>query len=199
MIKTVVCGLAAVFLLTGPLSYAQEQTLDSTAAVVNNDIILESELDAFQKMIQSRNPGMDAITARKSALEELITRSVIVQQAKTQGADLNDTQLDRALSQVAMKNNTSPEKILDSFGKGLPVAEKRELFKQQVLISEFRNSSVRSRLSASDTEIEALAETLKKQGSVEPHYHLSQIVIPLSANPTREEYQRSRLSGQKGS
>lgn len=192
MRKTVVSGITAVFLLLNPLSYAQEQVLDSTAAVVDNQIILESELDAFQKLILARNPKIDALTARKAALEELITRSVIVQQAIAQGADLNDTQLDNALNQIAMKNNTSPENILNSFGKGLSTAEKRELFKQEVLIGEYRNSRVRSRLHASDTEIEALANTLKNQGSVEPRYHLSQIVIPLSANPTRDEYINSQ-------
>ncbi len=68
--------------------YGQEMKLDGTAAVVNSGIILESELNAATAQLQSgyRASGakIDDITARRQALSELITRSLIVQLAQNQ-------------------------------------------------------------------------------------------------------------------
>ena len=51
---------------------ANAQTLDTTAAVVNNDIILTSELDAMQKEMAanfaSRGQQVSPVNARKAAL-----------------------------------------------------------------------------------------------------------------------------------
>ena len=75
---------------------AAEVKLDSTAAVVNNGIILESELNAEQKRIEqiskARKINLDKIAARSQALENLITKNILQQMAEQQGYDLNDNQ-----------------------------------------------------------------------------------------------------------
>ncbi len=174
---------------------ANAQTLDTTAAVVNNDIILTSELDAMQKEMArnfaSRGQKVSPVTARKAALEQLITKSLILQQAKSHGLNLNDMQLDQALAQFAARNGVSVKTLLNQMGPGLNEAAQRERFREDLIIGEVRRNQVRNRIKISDSEVKLLAKNLKELGSVEPSYHLSQLIVPLSAKATPAQIQRA--------
>ena len=184
----------ALLLATSSLTLqVQAQDLDRTAAVVNDDIILQSELDATQRQLaqnfRARNQNVDAVAARKAALEQLITKSLILQQAKTQGLNLNDMQLDQALAQFASRNNTSVQAVLNEMGPNLSEAAKREKFREDLIINEVRRNQVRNRIKISDSEVKLLAKNLQQVGSVEPNYHLSQLIVPLSANAAPAQIQ----------
>lgn len=189
-----VASLSAVLLAFFGNAYAEEQVLDSTAAVVNNGIILESELNAHTQKLLSQYAAtgakVDEITARRQALQSLITRELILQIAQTNGAEVTDMQLDSTLESAALRNNTSTDKILKSYGPNLTEAQAREKFKEDYLINEIRRSSVRQRIHISPVEINTLAKALKQRGSVEPMYHIAQVVIPLSSAPNEAEYNR---------
>ncbi len=198
-IKTALSKLALLGALSASLplistsANAQEVTLDATAAVVNTGIVLESELNEQTKSLldnyKARGANVDELTARRQALQALITRSLILQLANNNGAEVTDMQLDTTLEQAALRNNTSVDKILASYGN-ISKEQAREKFKEDYLINEVRRSSVRAQVRISDTEINTLAKALKSRGSVEPMYHLGQIVIPLSSAPSEAEYQR---------
>ena len=70
-----VASLSAVLLALFGNAYAEEQVLDSTAAVVNNGIILESELNAHTQKLLSQYAAtgakVDEITARRQALNAI--------------------------------------------------------------------------------------------------------------------------------
>ena len=190
--------LAVALALTTPAAvFSAEQILDRTAAQVNNDIVLESELNAEERRQLHAHPGLTNIQARKAALEVLIAASLILQAAQAQGADLTDTQVDQALEQLALRNRTTASHLLEQLAPGKSEAEQRESFKRGYLISEFRNSRVRSRLYASDAEVDALAANLKNLGSVEPRYRLAQVVVPLASNPTEGEYNQAQAASRK--
>ena len=192
--------LGASFAIAPTLSYAEEEVaLDSTAAVVNGGIILESDLNRHTRELlqnyKTHGAQVDELTARRQALQSLITRSLILQLAQSNGADIPDMQLDSILKQTALRHNTSPEKILASYGN-IPESQARQKFKEDYLINEVRRSSVRQRINISDSEINSYAKALKERGSVEPMYHLGQVIIPLSSNPTEQEYRRAQANAQ---
>ncbi len=174
---------------------ANVQTLDSTAAIVNNDIILTSELDKATKDIaqsfKKRGNNIDVVSARKAALENLITKSLILQIANQAGFQLTDSQIDTLLDQQAIRANTTRENVLKSFANGQSTAKAREEFREQFILNEVTKSRVRSRIKISDTEVDLLAKNLRDIGSVEPRYHLSQIIVPLSANANANQVQQA--------
>ena len=186
-------SLSTVLLALFGNAYAEEQVLDSTAAVVNNGIILESELNTHTQKLLSKYAAtgakVDEITARRQALQSLITRELILQIAQTNGAEVTDMQLDSTLESAALRNNTTTDKILKSYGPNLTEAQAREKFKEDYLINEIRRSSVRQRIHISPVEVNTLAKALKQRGS-EPMYHIAQVVIPLSSAPNEAEYNR---------
>lgn len=182
--KSILTTMAALsFGMWFSVSEANELSLDSTAAVVNSDIVLQSELNEAQveveRSFKQRGAKVDAINARRAALEQLITRSIILQQGKQFGFNLTDTQITQALAQDAMRNNTTPEKLLQSYDKDEATA--RQMYADDLIIAEVRNNQVRRRVRISDAEVALLAKTLKNIGSVEPSYHLAQIILPLDA------------------
>ena len=197
---SLIAMLGASFAIAPTLSYAEEEVaLDSTAAVVNGGIILESDLNRHTRELlqnyKTHGAQVDELTARRQALQSLITRSLILQLAQSNGADIPDMQLDSILKQTALRHNTSPEKILASYGN-IPESQARQKFKEDYLINEVRRSSVRQRINISDSEIYSYAKALKERGSVEPMYHLGQVIIPLSSNPTEQEYRRAQANAQ---
>ncbi len=167
------CGLCALAPQAAPV------VLETTAAVVNNDIILTSELDALEARIRAQGAA-SGIAARKAALESLIARSLVMQQARQSGITPTDLQIDQALSSAAQRNNTTPQHILQQVAPGRPEAEAREIFAQELIANEVRRSQVRRRVNVSEHEVIQYAKRLKQQGSVEPSYHLAQIIVPLS-------------------
>jgi len=178
--------------------YAGEVKLDGTAAVVNSGIILESELNAATAQVQagyrSSGASIDDITARRLALSELITRTLILQLAKNQGHDLNDMQIDSSLKQIAIRNNTTVDKVLQRYGLANGVAYAREKFKEDYLINQVRRATVRNLIHISEAEVETLAKSLQKRGAIEPSYHLAQVIVPLSSSPNEAEYRRAKAN-----
>ena len=181
-------------LCTMQTTMAAEEQLDNTAAVVNDNIILESSLNDQTSQLLSRykshGANVDEITARKQALQTLITRSLILQLAANNGFEMTDMQLDSSLDQMALRNNTSTENVLKRYGSDKGQAYAREKFKEEYIINEVRRSSVRQRVRISDSEITTLANALKERGGVEPMYHIAQVIIPFSSHPSDNEYFR---------
>uniref|UniRef100_UPI003FEE22E8 SurA N-terminal domain-containing protein n=1 Tax=Succinivibrio sp. TaxID=2053619 RepID=UPI003FEE22E8 len=106
-------SLSTVLLALFGNAYAEEQVLDSTAAVVNNGIILESELNTHTQKLLSKYAAtgakVDEITARRQALQSLITRELILQIAQTNGAEVTDMQLDSTLESAALRNKSTTD------------------------------------------------------------------------------------------
>lgn len=207
--KTCLATITALLLgLGSSVSFAAEPAvieqsevlLDASAAIVNDDIILRSDLDQAQRTVEQnfkqRGSQVDPVTARRAALESLVTRSIILQQAKTMGYQLTDTQIDQALAQAATSNNTSPEQILASFNKG-SVALNRQAFADEMIVNEIRNNQVRRRVRISDAEVSLLAKTLRTLGNVEPSYHLAQIILPLSTSATFAQVDRATANARQ--
>lgn len=190
MVKLKTLLISSLALLATNFANAQEITIDGTAAIVNSDIILTSELDAEQRDINARfkaqNINIDPISARKAALEQLISRSLVMQMAKRQGIDLTDLQLDQALYQAANQANISVETLLKQIAPGSSESKARERFKNELIFNELKRSQVRNRVHVSQTDVNLLAENLKKAqfNEVEPQYHIAQLIVPLSATAT---------------
>ncbi len=179
---------------------AEEISLDTTAAVVNNAIILQSELDEAQEQVaaqlRARGTPVDDVSARKAALEGLITRSLVLQLAQNQGITLNDMQLDAAIAQAATRNGYSEEEFLGALARenGLTINQARERFRDELILNEVRQSRVRNRITISESEVDLLAKNLRSAGSVEPKYHIAQLIVPLSAQATGAQVQRANAT-----
>ena len=151
--------------------------LDKIVAVVNDEVILESELDekelAVRQQLRQRDaviPSADILT--KQVLERLIIEKVQLQKAARVGVRVGDDALNAALRQIADNNKLSLREfrnVLES--DGFKYADFRDSIRQEMIISRLRKSEVEDRIIVSDREIDNYLTTQAVQGNSTTSYH----------------------------
>lgn len=201
--KTFLLSLLAAALLFGPPAYAQTtQSLDGIAAVVDEDVILQSELDRAVANIlaqyasrQDQLPPRDVL--QRQVLERLILVRLQTARAQSTGVRISDEEVDAAISNIARQNNTTPEQLRQQLASdGLSFADFRNSIRDELLIQRLRQRFAQSRVSVSDAEVDA---ALAAQ-SIATQYHLAHILVgvPEGATPEQIATAQQKIDGVKG-
>ena len=206
MKKTIKNKVLASLIITcalgfGTPAYAETQTVDRVEAVVNNGVILESDLNAafikYKKHIQSNTPKGQEIpddhTIKKQVLEQLINASLVTQLGEKMGVQISDMETDQLIESVAKMSNRTVNQVYEDYFKteGLTPLQTREKIKKEALISELQHISVKKRVRISNQEIEKTMEILKEQHNVETKYDISSIFLRVDESATPEEIART--------
>jgi len=147
--------LALGFLLIVQTSPSQANIVDSCVAVVNEDVITLSEVNEagkpiFQRIAEEAPPeqlGEALKQARKTVIDKLIEKKLLVQQAKLMNISVSDEDVNRALTQILARNNTSMEQFKSELRRmGLDEQQYRENLRDQILGSKLINYEVRSKV-----------------------------------------------------
>lgn len=194
--------LAAVFVLSavGPVVLRAQalpsDTLDKIVAVVDEDVILQSELDratdSILKQYQSRGggelPPMDVV--RKQVLERLINQRVQMSRAEQTGIVVSDTDLDAAVQRIAAQNSLDVAQLRQSLIRdGFSFEEFRNSLREELLIQRLRQRFVQSRVGVTDTEVDIfLSGDAMKAGEV----RLSHILVGMPESPSPEQVDAAR-------
>lgn len=171
-------------------AWAKDYMVDRTIAIAGDEAILFSDLNSeiikYKNFVRANNrelPADDVI--RKNVLEQLITKRLILQMAAKNNIIISDTDLDRAIKQIADNNGMTPEQLMSKYrGTGLSDLAIRNTIRDDIIIDEVKRSQVRSRIHVSDQEVEHLAQVLKEQAAHMLTYHLAVINIALPVTPS---------------
>jgi len=184
--KTLLLGIAMV----ANTSFAAPQVVDKVAAVVNNGVVLESDVDGLMQSVKA-NAGQagqqlpDDKTLRHQILERLIMDQIILQMGTKMGVKVTDEQLDAAIADIAKQNNMTMDQMRSRLAyDGMNFSTYRSQIRKEMIISEVRNSEVRRRVTVLPQEVESLAQQVGNQNDASTELNLSHILIPLSENPT---------------
>jgi peptidyl-prolyl cis-trans isomerase SurA len=179
-------------LSTGPLR-AQALGLDpvdSIVAVVDEDVILRSELDRAVINIRTQFadradqlPPPDVL--ERQVLERLILMRLQLQRAESAGVRISDLELEQAIGRIAQQNNLTLDQLRAQLAAdGTSYDEFRQQLREELTAQRLRQSIVQSRVSISDTEVDiALASESMKQGQVQ----VGLILIALPDGATAEQ------------
>lgn len=142
-------------LLVLQISPCHAEIIDSCVAVVNDDVITLSEVNEagkpiFQRVAEEVSPEQLATAlqqARKTVIEKLVEKRLLVQQAKKMNISVSDEEVDQTLAQILKRNNTTMERFKDELAKmGLDEKQYRENLRDQILGSRLINYEVRSKI-----------------------------------------------------
>ncbi len=183
------------------ISTAWAAPLDRIVAVVNDEVVLESEL---QEMMQStraqlrqrQNAAPPTDVLRQQVLERLIMQRVQLQRAEEVGIRVGDDTLNAALQQIAQNNNMSLRQFRDALeDDGYNFTQFRESIREDMIISRLRKSQVEDSIVVSDREIEAFLETQQVEGDTDTSYRLAHILIslPEAADPSEVQAAKEKL------
>jgi peptidyl-prolyl cis-trans isomerase SurA len=202
--KTLLASLLAACLLAGnALAQTAVQPIDRIVAVVNDDVVLQSELDrATQNVLAQYNrqpngqlPPADIL--RKQVLERLILVRLQVAQATQQGIRVGDQEVDAALGNVARQNSMTPDQLRASLARdGIDFADFRDSLRDEIAIQRLRQRYAQTSISVSDAEVDA-AMSVQSSGA---QFHLAHILVGLPENPTPEQIStaQTKIEGIKG-
>ena len=184
--------MVLLLLLTAATAPAvADQLLDRTVAIVNDDVILQSELDAELRQIsaQLQKRGV-ALPPQNIFVQQVLQRMVInklqLQRAELGGIVISDDMLNQYLSRIAQQNGLTLADLPAAMARdGVNYADYREDLRKQATIDTLQRIDVLQRISVSDREIDSYLAAQDDGGNRE--YHLAQIFVALPNNPSPEE------------
>lgn len=141
-----------------PLQVSSE-VVDKVVAVVNDDIITQSELNeevsGIYKQLLRKNPEQSLLAAmdeaRERALDAMIDEHLVHQRAKQLRVSVRDEEIDEAYDRMKVKLRVTDEQFIDKLEKsGLTKEGYRKKLKSSILQSKLLSVDVRSKIVISD-------------------------------------------------
>jgi peptidyl-prolyl cis-trans isomerase SurA len=186
-IKSFLLGasLAATF-FAAPLAQSATQMLDQVVAIVDDDIIMASELRqrlaAVHESLDAR--GIEAPpeeTLIRETLDRLILENIQVQKGRRVGVRISDAQLNGAMERVAAQNGLTLEQFRVALEQsGQSYNETREQIRKEMIIQRVQSGHVNQRIEISEQEIENFLATEEGQKMSQPEYRLVHALLPVS-------------------
>lgn len=174
------------------------QAIDRIVAIVDNDVITESELNDKVETVklQLRRQGMqipsEAIL-HKQILERAVLEQVQLQLAENNGIRIDDETLNQAVSGIASQNSMALEEFRDALQKdGFDFVKFREDIRKEITLRRLRQQYVDSRITITDQEIDGFLATQRRQGNGSDEYHIGHILVALPDAATPEQIQQAQ-------
>ncbi len=185
-------------MMTTTASQAEElsetgQFLDGVASIVNEGVVLKSELARQTELIIMRAtdqgiPLPPADILEEQVLERLIVEEIQMQRAARIGIQISDQQLNTAIVQIAEQNGTPFDELPAILAAdGIDYGEYRRDMRKQMILEQLRQIEVTSRISVSPREIQQCLDDLDDNIVVNSSYNLSHILISIPESATSEQ------------
>ncbi len=177
--------------------------LDRIIAVINDDVVMKSELDEKVRTVkgQLKEQGTTlppSSILEKQVLDRLILTKLQIQMAENTGIRVDDESLNRTISNIAAENKLSLaqfREILES--DGYSYEKFREDIRHEILTSRLRQRQVDNRITVTDREIRNFMDNQEHQGEVETEYSLAHILISTPEGTSASEREGAKKVAEK--
>lgn len=181
--------ILAILFLQNTQPVAKEQLLDEIVAIVEDGVILRSELDRSVNNIIQQFQARGSQLPSKSVLDEqvlerLITTELQIQKADTAGVRISEAEIDKAMTQIASQNNISLQQMQMALeNDGISFADFRNDMRKDLKTEKIRNGMASQNVKVSEHEIDLfLADNTLSQKEV----RLGHILISLDAKADKQ-------------
>lgn len=189
--------LMMVVLMSGA-AQAERTLLDQVVAVVNDSVILQSELDARINTIVGRLRSQGTSLPPRPVLEErvleqLITESIQLQMAERAGMRISDNELNETLASIASRNNMTLAQFENQLAQeGVSYQEAREQIRNEMLTGRLQQRQVGNRVRVTPREIDNYLAATEGQRRTNAEYELAHILIQVNDPNDEEEVSAAR-------
>ena len=167
---------------------AQAQRVDKIVAIVDDDVVLASELDSRINSVKARLADQSGQLPpenilRAQVLEHLVNENIQIQLAQRGGIHISDEQIDQSFAQFAAGQGLSSEQLLrelNNQGKSL-TAVMRDL-RRELTLQQIQQAQVNRRIYISDAEVDNFLKSAEGQFWQKPSLNLRHIVFTLASN-----------------
>ncbi|MGH8171790.1 MAG: peptidylprolyl isomerase [Rhodanobacteraceae bacterium] len=168
------------------------EPLDRIVAVVDEDVVLQSELDRQINRVTAQYannpqqlPPRDVL--ERQVLERLILQKLQVTRADSTGVKVSDAEVDQALSNLAAQNKMDVTQLRGAvLSQGMDYDQFRRSVRDELIVQRLRQRVVQSRVQVSDAEVDTLLKNgATRRGQLRLGYIL--ITVPDGATPDQIE------------
>ena len=196
-----VIGALLLLLLAAPFASAQRVLLDKIIAIVDDDVVLKSELD--ERIVEitaaaQRNgqPLPDDLEQFESdIMKALIVENIQMQLANRVSIRYDDDTINRVLGNMASNNNLTFDQYVDALEENGVYLQTREQVRKQMTMQELQRGMVNRRIKITEQEIDNFLNSEMGRELMAADYFVDDLLIPFSAADTPEiKAEKQRLA-----
>jgi peptidyl-prolyl cis-trans isomerase SurA len=191
----VVISLATCSLLLFNVPVVAE-VLGKVAAIVEDDVILEQELDnevsnIVQRIRASNTPMPPESVLRKQVLEKIIIDKLQRQLAEKAGITVTEEMLNNSAADIAQRNNMTLQQFREELQRqGLTYKNFLDNMRNEIIINQLRGREIGGRIKVTDREVDHYLETQEQEtNGAAVEYHLGHILIAVKEAASAKEIQ----------
>src|SRR6202167_4364229 len=193
-----VLGLAALAVQGSAWAQTRElatrgELLDRVVAIVNDGVVLNSDLDAqidaiTERMRQQRLELPPQNVLRQQVLERLVVQEIELQHAGRAGVEVTDEMLTSALTDVAKRNNITLTQLPDTLKQqGVDYPSYREEVRKEITLTVLRQRDVLQHISVTPREIDQFLDKQARTPSEHSEFNVSHILISVGQEASPEQ------------
>lgn len=189
-------ALVALLLLAGlavPVQ-AQRTVLDKIIAVVDEDVVLQSELE--QRLADVRNNARQNNTPlppedelRRQVLDALILENLQMQMARRVSIRFDDDTLNRVLGNMAAQNNMTFEEFVAALEANGSYLSTREQVRKELTLRDLQRGMVNRRISITNQEIENFLNSEMGRSAMAADYLVDHMLVAIAEEEPAQSIQ----------
>src|ERR1700728_2526105 len=196
-----VCALVVAQMLLLSPAFAQTRDisvhgdlLDRIAAIVNDGLVLKSELDqqmtSVEKRLQEQKVELPSQSVlQQQVLDRLVLQEIQMQRAKHVGLTMTDEQLNGALQEIAARNKIPFDQLPTALAaQGVDYKLYRESMRKELTLSTLRQRDVIAHINVSPHELDQYLARQQSAAATD-EFNVSHILLslPQAATPQQLE------------
>lgn len=196
-IATSFAAICAPLLLASALSYAAVQPIDQVIAIVDDDVVLASELKSRMIQIKANMeksggqmpPDTDV---QREVLDLLIIENLQLQMAYRAGVRISDDQLNESMARIANQNRMNLIQFKQALeADGMSYNGTREQIRKEMLLQRVQQGNVNQRVQITEQEVANFLASEEGKTLTAPEFRLKHTLLPLTASASEEEHQKA--------
>ena len=184
--------LFLLIVLISPMTNAAIELLDKVAVIVEDGIILESEVNKrIEQIIESLKQSDTPLPPQEVLFEQIIERMIIeeiqLQKAQMAGVRISDQELNESMAQIAQGNGLSLQdfrSFLEEQGESYEFV--REQVRKEMILSRIQRGLVQSKVYISEQELDNFINSQEGQVNLSAEFLIQQILIPINRDQDEE-------------
>lgn len=194
--------LLTALLLLPRLAPAAPVPLDRIVAIVNDDVIVKTELDqrtrTIEAQLQQQGVSLPSqAVLRRQVLERMIMDRIQLQLAARTGIQVDDDTLNNALRSIAARNHLTLNQFRDTLERdGYNYDRFRHNLREEITISRLHQREVADRVTITPQEVDNFLATVEKQSDRNKEFHLAHILISVPEAPSPEQIEKAHAKAE---
>lgn len=178
-------------LVSGSSAWAQREVLDKVVAIVDEGVVLQSELEARMAQVREQSaaagqPLPPADQLRTQLIETLVVENLQTQLAERMGIRYDDDTINDVISSIAQQNNMTFDEYVTVLEGQNEYLNTRNQIRKELTLRDLQRGMVNRRINITDQEIENFLNSEMGRVTMAPDYLVDQTLIVVGEDDSEE-------------